>query len=73
MELGVGGHSTESFSFVVVVVVVFVFVFQDKVSLCSPGCPGTHSVNQAGRQIHLRLPPAPSARIKGVHHYPVKL
>jgi hypothetical protein len=26
----------------------FVFVFQDRVSLCSPGCPGTHSVDQTG-------------------------
>jgi hypothetical protein len=24
------------------------FVFQDRVSLCSPGCLGTHSVDQAG-------------------------
>jgi hypothetical protein len=28
--------------------VFFFFPFQDKVSLCSLGCPGTHSVNQAG-------------------------
>jgi hypothetical protein len=27
---------------------VFVFfLFRDRVSLCSPGCPGTHSVDQA--------------------------
>jgi hypothetical protein len=32
----------------------FCFVFQDRVSLCSPGCPGTHSVDQAG----LSLPSA---------------
>jgi hypothetical protein len=31
-------------------------VFQDRVSLCSPGCPGTHSVDQAG--LELRNPPA---------------
>jgi hypothetical protein len=24
---------------------------QDKVSLCSPGCPGTHSVDQAGLEL----------------------
>jgi hypothetical protein len=30
--------------------------FQDRVSLCSPGCPGTHSVDQAGPE--LRNPPA---------------
>jgi hypothetical protein len=28
--------------------VLFCFVFRDWVSLCSPGCPGTHSVDQAG-------------------------
>jgi hypothetical protein len=33
--------------------------FQVRVSLCSPGCPGTHSVDQAGlnSEIHLSLPP----------------
>jgi hypothetical protein len=36
---------------------LFCFVlFQDGVSLCSPGCPGTHSVDQAG--LKLRNPPA---------------
>ena len=29
--------------------------FQDKVSLCSPGCPGTHAVDQAGLE-HRDLP-----------------
>jgi hypothetical protein len=33
------------------------FVFRDRVSLCSPGCPGTHSVDQAGLEICLPLPP----------------
>jgi hypothetical protein len=32
------------------------FVFRDRVSLCSPGCPGTHFVDQAG--LELRNPPA---------------
>jgi hypothetical protein len=31
-------------------------VFRDRVSLCSPDCPGTHSVDQAG--LELRNPPA---------------
>jgi hypothetical protein len=38
---------------------VFLF-FRDRVSLCSPGCPGTHSVDQAGlelKEICLPLPP----------------
>jgi hypothetical protein len=38
------------------VVVVLLFVFQDRVSLYSPACPGTHSVDQAG--LKLRNPPA---------------
>ena len=40
---------------------VFVFVFRDKVSLCSPGCPGTHSVEQAG--LELRNPPASASQV----------
>jgi hypothetical protein len=40
---------------------VFFFFFwgggvPDRVSLCSPGCPGTHFVDQAG--LKLRNPPA---------------
>jgi hypothetical protein len=33
-----------------------VVVFRDRVSLCSPGCPASHSVDQAG--LELRNPPA---------------
>jgi hypothetical protein len=25
---------------------IYFLVFRDRVSLCSPGCPGTHSVDQ---------------------------
>jgi hypothetical protein len=32
------------------------FVFRDRVSLCRPGCPGTHFVDQAG--LELRNQPA---------------
>jgi hypothetical protein len=42
----------------------FVLLFQDRVSLCSPGCPGTHSVDQAG--LELRNPPAPASRELGL-------
>jgi hypothetical protein len=36
----------------------FFSVFRDRVSLCSPGCPGTHSVDQAGLELRsLPLPP----------------
>jgi hypothetical protein len=36
-------------------------VFQDRVSLCSPGCPGTHSVDQDG--LELRNPPASASQV----------
>ena len=42
----------------------FVFVFQDRVSLYRPGCPGTHSVDQAG--IELRNPPASASQVLGL-------
>jgi hypothetical protein len=45
---------------------LFFFVFRDRVSLCSSGCPGTHSVDQVG--LELRNSPA-SAGIKGVCHH----
>jgi hypothetical protein len=40
----------------------FIFlVFRDRVSLCSPGCPGTHSVEQAG--LELRNLPASASQV----------
>jgi hypothetical protein len=39
-------------------------VFQDRVSLCSPGCPGTHSVDQAG--LELRNSPASTSQVLGL-------
>jgi hypothetical protein len=47
--------------------VLFCFVclfFRDRISLCSPGCPGTHSVDQAG--LELRNPPASASRVLGL-------
>jgi hypothetical protein len=38
--------------------------FRDRVSLCNPGCPGTHSVDQAG--LELRNPPASASRVLGL-------
>jgi hypothetical protein len=35
--------------------------FQARVSLYSPGCPGTHSINQAG--LELRNPPASASQV----------
>jgi hypothetical protein len=39
-------------------------VFRDRVSLYSPGCPGTHFVDQAGRE--LRNPPASASGVLGL-------
>jgi hypothetical protein len=44
--------------------VLFCFVFRDRVSLCSPGCPGTHSVDQAG--LELRNLPASVSQVLGL-------
>jgi hypothetical protein len=44
----------KSLGFSVCLFVLFCFVlfcFRDRVSLCSPGCPGTHSVDQAGLEL----------------------
>jgi hypothetical protein len=38
----------------------FFFGFRDSVSLCSPGCPGTHSVDQASLKLR-NLPVSASA------------
>jgi hypothetical protein len=50
----------------VILVCLFVclFVFQDRVSLYSPGCPGTHFVDQA--VLELRNPPASASRVLGL-------
>jgi hypothetical protein len=54
--------------FVVVVVVcfvcLFILVFRDRVSLYSPGCPGTHFVDQAG--LELRNLPASAYQVLGL-------
>jgi hypothetical protein len=43
---------------------IYFLVFRGRVSLCSPGCPGTHSVDQAG--LELRNPPASASQAQGV-------
>ena len=40
------------------------FVFQDGVSQCSPGCLGTHSVDQVG--LECRNPPASDSQVLGL-------
>jgi hypothetical protein len=42
----------------------FFLVFRDRVSLYSPGCPGTHFVDQAG--LELRDPPASASQVLGL-------
>jgi hypothetical protein len=42
-------------------VCLFVCLFRGRVSLCSRGCPGTHSVDQAG--LELRNLPASASRV----------
>jgi hypothetical protein len=39
-------------------------VFRDRVSLCSPGCPGTHFVDQAG--LELRNSSASASQVLGL-------
>jgi hypothetical protein len=54
------------FLFVLVFLFVCLFVcfFQDRVSLYSPGCPGTHFVDQAG--LELSNLPASVSRVLGL-------
>jgi hypothetical protein len=50
--------------FFVVVLFVCLFFPRDPVSLYSPGCPGTHSVDQAG--LELRNLPAFASNVLGL-------
>jgi hypothetical protein len=50
--------------FVVSIYFFVFFVFPDRVSLCNPGCPGAHSVDQAG--LELRNPPASASQVLGL-------
>jgi hypothetical protein len=45
----------------------FYFFFRDRDSLCSPGCPGAHFVDQAG--LELRNLPASASRVLGLKAY----
>jgi hypothetical protein len=55
-------HRFPAVFFFVLFLFLFLFVFRDRVSLYSPGCPGTHFVDQAG----LRNPPASAFRVLGL-------
>jgi hypothetical protein len=60
------------FWFLVFVFVFFFFLgFRDRVSLCSPGCPGTHSIDQAG--LELRKLPASASQVLGLKACATKL
>jgi hypothetical protein len=53
------------FIFIIIIIFFFFFlVFRDRVSLCSPGCSGTHFVDQAG--LELRNPPASVSQVLGL-------
>ena len=49
--------TSEPSCFVFVVCFFSVSVFGDRASLCHPGCPGTHSVDQAGFELTEIHPP----------------
>ena len=53
-----------SILFCLFVCLFFCFVFPDGISLCSSGCPGTHSVDQA--DLKLRNPPASAFQVLGL-------
>jgi hypothetical protein len=53
-----------SFLFLFFVCLFVCFVFEDRVSLCSPGCPGTHFVDQA--DLELRNLPASASPVLGL-------
>jgi hypothetical protein len=50
--------------FFLIIIYLFILVFRDRVSLYSPGCLGTHSVDQAG--LELRNPPASASLVLGL-------
>jgi hypothetical protein len=57
-----------SYFFLLILFFYFFFFLRDRVSLCSPGCPGTYFVDQAG--LELRNLPASASRVLGgmCHH-----
>jgi hypothetical protein len=50
--------------FLLLLLLLLLLFFRDRVSLCSPGCPGAHFVDQAG--LELRNPPASASRVLGL-------
>jgi hypothetical protein len=61
----VPGSSSKRVQFINLCVCVFRFSRQGfSVYLCNPGCPGTHSVDQAG--LELRNSPASASQVLGL-------
>jgi hypothetical protein len=58
--LGIGGLGC----WTSLLLLLFFFFLRDRISLYSPGCPGTHSVDQAG--LELRNPPASASQVLGL-------
>jgi hypothetical protein len=48
----------------IIILLLLLLLFRDKVSLYSPGCPGTHFVDQAG--LELRNPPVSASGVLGL-------
>jgi hypothetical protein len=63
---GFSVYRTHFFTFFSFLSFFLFLVFRDRVSLYSPGYPGTHFVDQAG--LELRNPPAPASRVR-THFY----
>ena len=70
-------HHPDYSGFLWIKLVLFCFVFclfvcfWDRVSLCSPGWPGTHSVDQAG--LELTNPPASASQVLGLKACPAMI
>jgi hypothetical protein len=52
------------YTYIYVYMIFFCLFFRDRVSLYSPGCPGTYFVDQA--VLELRNPPASASRVLGL-------
>jgi hypothetical protein len=60
IELRISGGAVSA----IIIIIIIIMVFWDRVSLCSPGCPGTHFVDQAG--LKFRNPSASASRVLGL-------
>jgi hypothetical protein len=60
------GHMLCCFIYLLLAFLLCLF-FRDRVFLCSPGCPGTHSVDQFG--LELRNPSASASQVLGLQAF----